>query len=214
MLTKEQEEQVKKQLIQQVESTFPEDQKEAAKKQILSMSNEELESFVKRNASGEGSCIFCSIASGESESYKIAENDSAVAVLEINPISKGHVIVIPKAHISYKESPELMGFANQVALAIKKKLSPKDVEISSVDFRGHGVINLVPVYSDENASSERRRASREELEEILSRFKNSDEEPKVEKRKSGKRKYTRRTVPKPRKKKIDSKNIWLPKRIP
>ena len=43
-------------------------------------------------------CIFCAIADGEIPSFKIYEDDVVVAYLDINPVSEGHTLVIPKAH--------------------------------------------------------------------------------------------------------------------
>lgn len=43
-------------------------------------------------------CIFCKIIDGKIESSKVFENDSIFAFLDINPINKGHVLVIPKKH--------------------------------------------------------------------------------------------------------------------
>lgn len=208
MLTPEQETEVKKQLIEQIDSSFPEDKKAETKKQVELMSSEELEQFVKRGQTGEGQeCIFCSIVSGKSPSYKIAENESAIAVLEINPISKGHVLIMPKKHASFKEFPELMEFAKQIADLIKERLSPKDVEIASLDFQGHGVINLIPVYSNESIKSERYHADKKELNEALSLLKSSPKEIKNEKPK-------KKVEKKSRKKRLNSKKLWLPKRIP
>jgi histidine triad (HIT) family protein len=45
--------------------------------------------------------IFARIASGEIPSYKVAENDRFFAFLDINPLAKGHVLVIPKQEIDY-----------------------------------------------------------------------------------------------------------------
>ena len=43
-------------------------------------------------------CIFCAIAAGEIPSFKVYEDDFALAYLDINPCSEGHTLVIPKAH--------------------------------------------------------------------------------------------------------------------
>jgi len=211
MLTSEQAKQIRAELLEQVESSFPEDKKAAAKEQVEAMSSDELEKFVKQDSSsgkdGKENCIFCSIVSGNSESFKVAENDSAIAVLEINPVSRGHVIVLPKEHKSYKESPEAMEFAKQVALLLREKLKPKDIEIASIDFQGHGAINLIPVYTDEGIKSERRKASRQELEEISSVLKSTQAESE---KPAAKKKPER----KPRAKRLSSKKFWLPKRVP
>ena len=43
-------------------------------------------------------CIFCAIAAGEIPSFKVYEDDLAVAYLDINPFAEGHTLVIPKVH--------------------------------------------------------------------------------------------------------------------
>ena len=44
------------------------------------------------------SCIFCRIAKGEIPSMKVFEDGTALAFLDINPLSEGHALIIPKAH--------------------------------------------------------------------------------------------------------------------
>ncbi len=194
---------IKRQLIENIEASLPKDKGDVLKRQIVSMNDEQLESFLKKsNANPE--CIFCSIASGKTDSFKINENDSAVAVLEINPASKGHVLIIPKEHLPLESfSPEIKKFAGEVAKILKDKLNPKDIEISSQDFGGHGIMNLVPVHKGESINSGRNKITKEELKEIsetLAKKEEIKEEPKKEK--------------KPKPKKISSKKFWLPKRIP
>lgn len=198
-------EKIKEQLIANIKSSFPPEKANVLQRQILAMSDEQLERFME-SQSNESSCIFCSIASGSTESYKIDENPFAMAVLEINPVSPGHTIVIPKEHLPTEElSKNIHEFAEKVARKLKEKLNPKDVEIASVTFKGHGVINLIPVYKDESISSERHRATKEELEEVLKKI-NNPEEPKKEKEPA--------KIKKARVKRINSKKNWLPKRIP
>jgi len=194
-------EQVKRQLLNNIESNFPKDKADILKRQIMSMNDEQLENFLeKSNQSNE--CIFCSIAAGKAESSKIAESDSAVAVLEINPISKGHAIVISREHIPVNSfSSEIKNFAKEVAQNMKDKLKPKDVEIAGLDIGGHGVINLIPIYNNENLKSKRYKAEKSELKEVSNILK---EQEKPEKKKAEK---------KPKPEKISQKS-WLPKRIP
>jgi len=105
MLTEEQLSTIKQQLIENIKKSFPEDKKQFAISQIEEMNSEQLEEFLEKNniklskEGGPNSCIFCSIAEGKIESYRVGENNDAVAVLEINPISKGHTIIIPKEHL-------------------------------------------------------------------------------------------------------------------
>ena len=201
----EEAEQVKQQMIRNIESNFPKEKADALKKQILSMDDEQLEMFLKKSAS-DSECIFCSIASGKAQSYKIAENGSAVAVLEINPVSRGHVLVIPKGHLTRDKFPEeVMPFAEKIAKRIKEKLNPKDVEIASLDFQGHGVINLIPVYAGESIKSERYKAGRQELEEVSKTLTEEPAENKLKKENAPRQKKI---------KKFGTKKFWLPKRIP
>ncbi|MCL5730017.1 MAG: HIT domain-containing protein [Candidatus Pacearchaeota archaeon] len=201
---------IKRKLIENVESGFPPEKAAVLRNQILSMSDEQLEKFVEKNApSGEKrACIFCSLSSENAQTYKIGENDSAVAILEINPVSRGHALVLPKEHLSLERIPDsIKDFAQGIAEKMQSVLKSRDVEISSLNFRGHGVINLIPVYSSENIKSERRKATKEELEEVSGLFNKKTEiinkEPKKEK-----------IARKKRIEKVSAKKSWLPKRIP
>lgn len=213
MLTPEQTENIKKQLIKHIEKDFPGEKQEFAKKQIESMDSEQLEEFLKRNklmrtsqtsqptSTGQG-CVFCSIVSGEITSYKINENKKALAVLEINPVSKGHTIIIPKEHVSSpdKISQLIFSLAKSVAKRLKAKLKPKKTEISSLNLFGHEIVNVIPFYGDENPT-EKRPAKPEELAELQKTLVETKKSPK-----------------KIKKIKADSKKpgekVWLPKRIP
>ena len=210
MLNPEQTEKIKRQLIAQIEKSFPEDRKEFAKKQIENMDNSQLEEFLKKNQlirTGEkqGSCVFCSIVSGDIHSYKIDENPKAIAVLEINPISKGHIIIIPKEHLSSSEKVPASAFslAKEIAKRVKTKLKPKTTEISSSNLFGHEVINVIPLNGDEKPG-EKHSAKPEELGELQ----NILTKPKKMIKKIPRIKNAKVTSKKPEKK------IWLPRRIP
>ena len=104
MLSEEQESAIRNQLLEHIERSFPEDKKEQARQQVQLMDSESLEQFLSKNnlISGQNSqCIFCSIIFGDIPSYKVDENSEAIAVLEINPISKGHSLIIPKKQLSH-----------------------------------------------------------------------------------------------------------------
>jgi len=133
MLSKEQEENLKEQIISQIESTFPENKKLGAIEKIKSMNSEGLEQFIKQNQSaGETQeCIFCSIIKEKINSYKIKDVKEAIAILEINPISIGHALIIPKKHISDSKeiSKNILAFSKEIAEKIKKILNPKEILI-------------------------------------------------------------------------------------
>ena len=213
MLTPEQTEDIKKQLIKHIEKDFPKDKQEFAKKQIECMDSGQLEEFLKKNKLMQASqttqpaqksqeCVFCSIVSGEISSYKINENKRAIAVLEINPVSKGHTIIIPKEHLSSSDKvPQLVfSLAKSVAKRLKTKFKPKNTEISSLNLFGHEIVNVIPLYGDEK-TAEKHPAKPEELAElqkILIKTKKSTQ--KIKKIKATSKK--------------SEKKRWLPNRIP
>lgn len=175
MLTEEQVKSIKEQLLKQVES-LPDEQKESAKQQIEAMDAEQLEQFLKQNklvSEGDGKCIFCAITSGETFSYRIAENKEAIAILDINPVSEGHTLVLPKEHKSIDGIPSALQLAQEVAKTIKEKLSPEDVKIETSSIQGHGIISIIPIYKDKKP--ERRKAEDKELEAVLKKLKKEPE---------------------------------------
>jgi histidine triad (HIT) family protein len=207
MLSDEETIEIKQKLISQIESTFPPEQILSAKSQIESMNHEQLENFLEKNKLIKNSeeernneCVFCNIASGKINSVKLGENETAVAVLEINPISKGHFIVIPVEHTDYAQK-EAMELAKKISKKIREKFSAKDIEISKSKMFGHEIINVLPVYNNENLNSERHHESMEELERIKEEL--EEEKEKKEEVKEDK------TL----KEKIEE-FLWLPKRIP
>jgi len=164
MLTEEEFKQVKEQLFNQIEN-FPDEEKQTAMQQIESMNPEQLEEFlIKNNLIKQGNCIFCSIAGGETLSYKVAENKEAIAVLDINPLSRGQILIIPKQHKPIEECPEAMKLAQESAKLLKTKLKADEVKTESSNVQGHGIINVIPLYK--NQKLERKKAEDKELYEL------------------------------------------------
>ncbi len=96
--------------------------------------------------------IFSRIASGEIPCYKIAETERFLAFLDINPLTKGHTLVIPKREVDYlfdlpdEELAGLMIFAKNVALAIGKVIPCKKVGVAVIGLEvPHAHIHLVPI---------------------------------------------------------------------
>jgi len=96
--------------------------------------------------------IFARIAAGEIPSHKVAENDRFFAFLDINPIAKGHVLVIPKQEIDYifdmdsEQYREFWEFAMVVAKAVKKAIPCLKVGIAVIGLEvPHAHIHLVPM---------------------------------------------------------------------
>lgn len=99
--------------------------------------------------------IFSRIIKGEIPCYKIAEDDRFFAFLDINPVVKGHVLVIPKIEEEYifnlddKTLGDLMIFAKKVAKAQKKALTCKRVAVAVLGMEvPHTHIHLMPINSE------------------------------------------------------------------
>ena len=171
MLTDEQAQSIKTHLLEQLDN-FPEEQRKIIKHKILSMNNEELTEFLKENnlnASKEKEetqkCIFCAITKKKIKSFILDEDKEYLAILELNPMSKGHTLVIPKEHFSTDKLPEnSIEFAKKVASHISDKLKPDDIQFQKNEVLGHANLEIIPVYGEEKL--ERRRATEEELVEL------------------------------------------------
>lgn len=119
--------------------------------------------------------IFSKIAAGEIPSYKIAEDESYFAFLDINPMAKGHVLVIPKQEIDYIFDLEddtlagMMVFAKKVAKAIAQAVPCLRVGVMVVGLEvPHAHIHLIPIQkeSDMILSNPKLKFSQDEFEEI------------------------------------------------
>lgn len=99
--------------------------------------------------------IFSNIAAGEIPSYKCAEDGNFYAFLDINPVAKGHTLVIPRREIDYifdMEDDELAAFqlfAKKVALAIKRVFPCRKVAQIVLGLEvPHAHIHLIPMNSE------------------------------------------------------------------
>lgn len=99
--------------------------------------------------------IFTKIIRGDIPCYKIAENETHFSFLDINPIVKGHTLVVPKKEIDYlfDLSDELLAdtmiFAKKIAAAIDKSLTPirTGVIVEGLEVP-HAHIHLVPIFKE------------------------------------------------------------------
>jgi histidine triad (HIT) family protein len=99
--------------------------------------------------------IFSKIAAGEIPSYKCAEDDKFYAFLDINPVVKGHTLVIPRAEIDYifdmndEDLARFEVFAKKVARAIKAAFPCKKVAQVVLGLEvPHAHIHLLPINSE------------------------------------------------------------------
>ncbi len=123
--------------------------------------------------------IFAKIVKGEIPSYKVAENENYYAFLDIEPLKKGHTLVIPKREEDYifdltdEEFSGLMLFAKKVAKAIGKSFPCKKVGMAVIGLDvPHVHVHLVPMNEggDLNFSNAKLTLSPEEMQECASRI--------------------------------------------
>lgn len=123
--------------------------------------------------------IFAKIAAGEIPSYKIAENGKFFAFLDINPLTAGHVLVIPKKEIDYifdiplEDYLEFWEFAGKIAAAIKKSIPCTKVGIAVIGLEvPHAHIHLVPLnsMSDIDFGKPKLSLPAEEMKEIAAKI--------------------------------------------
>ena len=119
--------------------------------------------------------IFSRIVAGEIPCHKVAENEEFFAFLDINPVAKGHTLVIPKAEVDYLfdiDDPKLgrmMAFAKRVARAQEAAIPCKRVGLAGMGLEvPHAHIHLVPITkeSDMYFGGKKLSLSSEELAEI------------------------------------------------
>ena len=123
--------------------------------------------------------IFSKIAAGEIPSYKVAENEEFYAFLDINPLTKGHTLVIPRREVDYifdlddDELARFQVFAKQVAVAIKKAFPCRKVAQVVLGLEvPHAHIHLIPMQSEADVDfhKEKLQLSQEEFTAIANKI--------------------------------------------
>lgn len=124
--------------------------------------------------------IFSKIIAGDIPSYKIAEDDKFYAFLDINPMAKGHTLVVPKQATDYIFDlddallGEMIIFSKRVAQAIERAISCKRVGVMVIGLEvPHAHIHLVPIQQegDLNLSNPKIKLSSDEFIEIADKIK-------------------------------------------
>lgn len=118
--------------------------------------------------------IFSKIVAGEIPAFKVAENEEFLAFLDVNPLVRGHVLVIPKKEVDYIFDLEddlylkLQAFAKQVAVGLKKAIPCIRIGVAVIGLEvPHVHIHLVPMngMDDLNFSRPKLKPTQEELRE-------------------------------------------------
>lgn len=107
-------------------------------------------------------CIFCKIINGELPSYKVYEDEYTLAFLDINPVSHGHTLVVPKKHfqnmeaVSEEELAKVITTVKIVGKRVKEKLGAASYNIGENNDKEAGQIiphlhfHVIPRYGNDN----------------------------------------------------------------
>ncbi len=97
-------------------------------------------------------CTFCKIVKGELNCYKLYEDENLLAILDINPIQEGHIMIIPKRHSEYifdlneTDYVEMMNLAKKLSKNLKEATRAKKIGLAVEGFcEEHLHIHLVPI---------------------------------------------------------------------
>jgi histidine triad (HIT) family protein len=121
------------------------------------------------------SSVFSKIVNGAIPSYKVSEDENFLAFLDVNPLVKGHVLVIPKQEVDYifdLEDDLLSGlnlFAKKVAIKMKRVLPCERIGVTVIGLEvPHAHIHLIPINSiaDMDFSKPKKKFDSLELEKI------------------------------------------------
>lgn len=181
-LTQNQVNELKAQLKEQI-NNLPPDKKKQAEAQIDSMTSEALELMLSQQQSSQKT-IFRMIIDKETESITIGENDEALAVLDINPISKGHTLIIPKIPVSSPDKIPKKAFslAEEISKKIIDNLKATSAKAETDTQFGESIIHLIPIYNSPlDKKSPRKKANTKELQEIKISLETIKIEKQVEK---------------------------------
>jgi len=119
--------------------------------------------------------IFSRIIAGEIPSYKVAESPDFYAFLDINPLVKGHTLVVPKKEVDYlfdlddNTLGEMMVFAKRVAKAMKKAIPCNRIGVTVIGLEvPHAHIHLVPITKESDIlfNKPKQKMTPDELKEI------------------------------------------------
>jgi histidine triad (HIT) family protein len=119
--------------------------------------------------------IFSRIINGEIPAWKVAESERFLAFLDVNPLAKGHTLIVPKVETDYffdlsdEEITSIMLFSKKVASAMRSTLPCLRIGMSVIGLEvPHAHVHLVPLNNmgDINFSNSRLNLSAEEMEAI------------------------------------------------
>lgn len=166
------------------------EQIELAKKRLAEMSPDELKKLMKEQ------CLFCNIVDGRIKASKIYEDSEFIAVLDINPATKGHTLVTTKEHYSILAEMDdakigkLFNVANNISKKLFQELKAEGSNIFLANGQvaeqnvPHVIVHVIPRYKDDNINFdwERKKIDETLLEELSRKLRIEDKIVKIVKK--------------------------------
>ena len=158
-------------------SKLPQEQQQTELQKLLStMSPGQIE-FLKSQQKQQ--CLFCSIVEFQAPQYRIYEDNYFIGILDINPASKGHIIIIPKKHYKFINEIE-EDFSIPIKKIVNKIYEVFQTDVSIIINNGdkagqklpHASISIIPRYENDNIKIEwqSNKVSEEELKELAEKL--------------------------------------------
>ncbi len=182
-----------KKIREEILSVPPEERDKKIAEIISKLSPDEVEQL----KGGVKECPFCAMTLGKIPVKKIYEDNEVMAILDINPIAKGHTLVFPKRHYTYltemgdKEIGYIFSVTNKIAIAIMEALGATGFNLfvvcgeSAGQKAPHVLINIIPRFDNDGLEIKfpQRQANEKELEELASKIREKSMKIKIGKEK-------------------------------
>jgi len=167
-------------IANQLQGLDQEEQQKKFQELMKDYSSEEQKEIIEKLTGGKQECPFCSMIEGKIPTKKVYEDQTIMAVLDINPATRGHIIVFPKKHATLLSQADddivgqLFKIANMLSTAVFDIVKAEGTNIvvsngAAAGQRGpHVVVNVIPRFAEDKVSIgwNGDKASDEELEEL------------------------------------------------
>lgn len=158
-----------------------EEQQKKLQEIVKQLPPEEIKEFQKQN------CPFCSIVSGNIESHAVFEDNLFMAILDINPANKGHIVLFPREHryalfdMTDNEIGEMFKVANRLSNAVHDGIKSEGTNIFVAvgevagQRSGHVLVHIIPRFKDDGIDFtwNFKRLSKEEFKKVADNVKSN-----------------------------------------
>jgi len=178
--------------IQRIQKLQGDEQKKEWEEFLKTLTKEQYDFLLKQNQKqDDGGCFFCNLMQDDTKKYKIYEDSKVLVILDINPVTVGHSLIIPKEHLknSFDKEDTIYYFniANIVSKSVKEKLGlDSNIYVTNGINAGqkgeHFLIHVIPRKENDGIvfNWNGQQAKEEDLNEVQDKLKIEIEEKKEE----------------------------------